>query len=158
MTSNVSSWQHYWRSLVTWFPCMKLPARHDIDLEPGAAPPSRPPYRLSKPEMDELQRQITALLEKGFIEPSKFPFGAPVFFFVKKADGSLRLVCDWRQLNKITIHNEACAFPTWTICWTLYKAANILQNWITSWLQSSPHQRKRYTWDRHKHTVGAFPI
>ena len=57
--------------------------------------------------MDELQRQITALLEKCFIEPSKSPFGAPVFF-VKKADGSIRLVCDWRQLNKITIDNEAC--------------------------------------------------
>ena len=89
----------------------RLPPRrdvnHDIDQEPGTAPPSRPPYRLSKPEMDELQRQITALLEKGFIEPSKSPFGAPVFF-VKKADGSLRLVCDWRELNKITIDNEAC--------------------------------------------------
>ena len=33
--------------------------------------------------------------------------GAPVFF-VKKKDGSLRLVCDWRQLNKITVNNEAC--------------------------------------------------
>ena len=89
----------------------RLPPRrdvnHDIDLEPGAAPPSRPPYRLSKPEVDELQRQITALLDKGFIKPSKSPFGAQVFF-VKKADGSLRLVCDWRQLNKITMDNEAC--------------------------------------------------
>ena len=114
MTSNVRSWQHYWRNLVTVVP-KELPAQlpqrrdvdHDINLEPGAAPPSRPPYRLSKPEMDELQRQITALLEKGLIEPSKSPFGAPVFF-VKKADGSLRLVFDWRQLNKITIDNEAC--------------------------------------------------
>ena len=88
----------------------RLPPRrdvnHDVDLEPGAAPPSRPPYCLSKPEMDELQMQITALLEKGFIEPNKSPFGAPVFF-VKKADGSLRFICDWRQLNKITIDNEA---------------------------------------------------
>ena len=80
---------------------------HDIDLVPGSSPPSRAPYRLSKPFMDELQKQITALLERGFIEPSKSPFGAPVFF-VKKADGSLRLVCDWRELNRITIKNEAC--------------------------------------------------
>ena len=29
-------------------------------------------------------------------------------FFVKKADGSLRLVCDWRDLNRITVKNEAC--------------------------------------------------
>ena len=70
-------------------------------------PPSRPFYRLSKPEMDELQQQLSTLLQRGFIEPSKSPYGAPVFF-VKKKDGSLRLVCDWRQLNRITINNEAC--------------------------------------------------
>ena len=89
----------------------KLPPRrtveHDIDLELGATRPSRPPYRLSKPEMDELQKQISALLHRGLIEPSKSPYGAPVFF-VKKADGSLWLVCDWRELNRITIKNEAC--------------------------------------------------
>ena len=89
----------------------KLPperiVNHDIDLIPGASPPSRPPYRLSKPLLDELQTQLTGLLEKGFIEYSKSPYGAPVFF-VKKSDGSFRLVCDWRELNKITIKNEAC--------------------------------------------------
>ena len=62
----------------------KLPPRrtveHDLDLELGATPPSRPPYRLSKPEMDELQQQISALLHRGLIEPSKSPYGAPVFF------------------------------------------------------------------------------
>lgn len=89
----------------------QLPPRrfvdHEIELEPGAAPPSRAPYRLPKPEMDELHSQISVLLERGFLEPSKSPFGAPVFF-VKKADGSLRMVCDWRDLNKITIKNKAC--------------------------------------------------
>ena len=29
-------------------------------------------------------------------------------FFIKKADGTFRLVCDWRELNKITVKNEAC--------------------------------------------------
>ena len=29
-------------------------------------------------------------------------------FCVKKADGSLRMVCDWRELNKITVKNKAC--------------------------------------------------
>lgn len=80
---------------------------HDIDLSPGSSPPSRPPYRLPKPALDELQSQVTSLLERGFIEPSKYPYGAPVFF-VRKADGTQRLVCDWRELNKITIKNEAC--------------------------------------------------
>lgn len=80
---------------------------HEIELEPGSAPPSRAAYRLPKPELDELHTQLTALLEKGLIEPSKSPFGAPVFF-VKKADGTLRMVCDWRELNRITIKNKAC--------------------------------------------------
>ena len=88
----------------------KLPPKrtvdHDIDLIPGSSP-SRPPYRLSKPLLDELQVQITSLLDKGFIEHSKSPYGAPVFF-IKKADGTFRLVCDWRELNKITVKNEAC--------------------------------------------------
>ena len=57
--------------------------------------------------MDELQKQITEMLKRGFIEPSKSPYGAPVFF-VKISDGSLRMVCDWRQLNRITIKNKAC--------------------------------------------------
>ena len=29
-------------------------------------------------------------------------------FFVKKADGTLRMVCDWRQLNKVTVKTQAC--------------------------------------------------
>ena len=45
------------------------------------------------------------LLDKGFIRPSTSPWGAPVLF-VKKKDGSLRLCIDYRQLNKVTIHNQ----------------------------------------------------
>ena len=44
---------------------------------------------------------------KGLIKPSRSPYRAPVFF-IKKLDGSFRLVCDWRELNKITVKNEAC--------------------------------------------------
>ena len=57
--------------------------------------------------MDELQCQLEVLLDKGLIEPSRSSYGAPVFF-IKKSDGSFRLVCDWRELNKITVKNEAC--------------------------------------------------
>ena len=80
---------------------------HEIQLEAGGTPPSRGAYRLPKPELDEMQVQLTKLLQKGFIEPSKSPFGAPVFF-VKKTDGTLRMVCDWRDLNRITVKNKAC--------------------------------------------------
>ena len=80
---------------------------HHIEVLPRSAPPSHPPYRLSKPLLDELQCQLEMLLEKGLIEPCRSPYGAPVFF-IKKSDGSFRLVCDWRELNKITVKNEAC--------------------------------------------------
>ena len=89
----------------------KLPpvrqVNHEIDLETGSKAPSRAPYRLSQPQLDELQAQLTVLLATGLIEQSKSPFRAPVFF-VKNSDGSLRLVCDWRELNRITIKKEAC--------------------------------------------------
>ena len=46
---------------------------HRIELEPGAVPPSRPTYRLSPSELDELRKQLADLTAHGFIEPSKSP-------------------------------------------------------------------------------------
>ena len=45
--------------------CQLPPKRsvdHEIKVEAESKPPSRPAYRLSKPEMDELQKQITEML------------------------------------------------------------------------------------------------
>ena len=63
-------------------------------------------YRLSPLEMEEVKKQVAELLAKGYIEPSTSPYGAPVLFVAKK-DGGLRMVCDWRQLNAITVKNRA---------------------------------------------------
>jgi hypothetical protein len=67
-----------------------------IDLVPGAAPVSKTPYRMSTPELKELQMQLEELLKKGYIRPSVSPWGAPILF-VKKKDGTLRLCIDFRQ-------------------------------------------------------------
>ena len=45
------------------------------------------------------------MLKQGKISPSKFPVGAPILF-VPKPDGRLRLVVDYRGLNKVTVHNK----------------------------------------------------
>lgn len=41
-------------------------------------------------ELNELKEQLKELLDKGFISPSVFLWGAPVLF-VKKKDDSLQL-------------------------------------------------------------------
>ena len=76
-----------------------------IDVIPGTAPISLPPYRMAPAELKELKEQLQDLLDKGFVRPSTSPWGAPVLF-VKKKDGSLRLCIDYRQLNKVTVRNK----------------------------------------------------
>lgn len=80
---------------------------HSIDLEPGTAPPNKPPYRLSETEWAECQKQVEELLAKGLIRPSQSAYGAPILF-VKKKDGSMRMCIDYRALNRSTVK---CAYP-----------------------------------------------
>lgn len=78
---------------------------HSIVTEPGHVPPFRPMYRLSPAEISELKEQIAQLLEKGFIEPSVSPYGAPILF-AEKPGGGLRLCQDYRLLNSVTVKNR----------------------------------------------------
>jgi hypothetical protein len=86
-----------------------LPPKRDIvfsiNLMPGEAPVSKTPYRMSTPEMKELQMQLEELMKKGYIYPSVSPWGAPVLF-VKNKDETLRLCIDSRQLNKVIVKNK----------------------------------------------------
>lgn len=84
------------------------PARQvefQIELIPSTAPVAQAPFRLAPTELEELSKQLTELIEKGFIRPSSSPWGAPVLF-VKKKDGSFRMCIDYRGLNKLTIKNR----------------------------------------------------
>jgi len=55
------------------------------------------------------QKELDAFLEEnlrtGQIRPSKSPMAALVFF-IKKKDGSLRLVQDYRALNSMMVKNK----------------------------------------------------
>ncbi|KAA8532253.1 hypothetical protein F0562_032286 [Nyssa sinensis] len=57
---------------------------HKIELEPGVKPPAQAPYRMAPPQLVKLRKQLKELLDVGFIQPSKAPFGAPVLFQWKR--------------------------------------------------------------------------
>jgi hypothetical protein len=76
-----------------------------IELIPGTALFPREPYRVSRPELVELKKQIDELSKKGYIRPSTSPWAAPVLF-VEKKDGTNRMCIDYRALNKVTIKNK----------------------------------------------------
>ncbi|MDV3195390.1 MAG: hypothetical protein Q8881_04060, partial [Sweet potato little leaf phytoplasma] len=69
-----------------------------IELVPGTAPISIPPYRMAPTELIELKKQLQELLDKGYIRASISPWGAPVLF-VKKKDGTMQMCIDYRKLN-----------------------------------------------------------
>src|SRR3954465_3694431 len=59
-----------------------------------------PPHHLL-----ELKKEIDEALHKGFIRPSSSAWGAPSLF-VKKSDGTNRLVQDYRPIKQPTIQNK----------------------------------------------------
>ena len=90
----------------------QLPPEHrttqlgDVELEieevPGSKPVRRPAIKLNPAELEELKRVLKQLLDAGHIRPSSSSYAAPVMF-VKKPDGGLRFVADYRMLNKQTV-------------------------------------------------------
>ena len=62
-------------------------------------------YPMTQAEDTALDKFIDDQLEKGYIRPSQSPYTSP-FFFIKKKDGTLHPVQDYRQINSWTIRNN----------------------------------------------------
>jgi hypothetical protein len=76
---------------------------HDIDTG-DAKPMNTHAFRLSQEHLEEQQRQVEELLQKGLIRPSSSPWGFPVLF-VEKPGGKWRMCIDYRALNSVTVKN-----------------------------------------------------
>jgi hypothetical protein len=74
---------------------------HTIELEREPSPGFRKVYPMTLTEQTEMDAFLEEALATGRIRQSKSPLGAPVFF-IKKKDGKLHFVQDYRALNAIT--------------------------------------------------------
>ncbi len=84
----------------------KRPWDHAIELKPETPDVINCKiYPLTQTEDQALVAFLDEQLKKGYIRPSKSPYASP-FFFIKKKDGKLRPVQDYRKLNEHTIRNH----------------------------------------------------
>ncbi|KAJ8764497.1 hypothetical protein K2173_006237 [Erythroxylum novogranatense] len=107
-----------------------------IDLVPGIAPISIPPYRMAPVELRELKAQLQELLDKGFVRPSVSPWGAPVLF-VKKKDGMLRLSGYYRRFVE--------GFSVISAPLTKLLRKNVIFRWTDECQRSFEELRERLT-------------
>jgi hypothetical protein len=74
----------------------RLPPKRDIDfsinLMPGATPVSKTPYRMSTPELKELQMKLERASEEGVYTPKCVTLGCPSF------------ICEEKGWNIETLH------------------------------------------------------
>jgi hypothetical protein len=82
----------------------RKPWDHAVELTPDAKFFSTKVYPMSPVEQKELDTFLDENLKTHRIRPSKSPMASPVFF-VKKKDGGLRFVQDYRKLNAMTVKN-----------------------------------------------------
>jgi hypothetical protein len=78
---------------------------HTIELEREPSPRFCKVYLMTLTEQTEMDTFLEEALATGRIRQSKLPLGAPVFF-IKKKDGKLHFVQDYRALNAITRKNR----------------------------------------------------
>jgi len=89
------------------------PHRPGFDVQLQLKQDAQPPKTYFKwPTAEEssfLKEKVHELLQLGFIEPSTSQYGSHVLF-VKKKDGSMRMVIDYRAINKI-LEDQATDLP-----------------------------------------------
>jgi len=91
---------------------------HAIDFMEGTKlPKPAKVYSLSLAERNSCDTWIDEELRKGYICSSTSLIAAP-FFFVKKHNGSLRSIMDYRALNTITVKN----------CYLIPRIANLIES------------------------------
>ena len=82
-------------------------AKHPVEVEPGAVPHREGARRMSPEKAERANQEVRDLLALGLIQSSLSPWASGIVM-VKKKSGELRLCCDFRPLNEVTIKD---AYP-----------------------------------------------
>ena len=109
--------------------------QHRIQIHPGSTPVKLPSRGMPMHFKTDLQEKLDKFLEHEHIEPCHSPYSAPAMLVPKK-NGKLRLVIDYRQLNKQTLKScwpipsieeifdtleGSCYFSTTDMSWGFYQ-------------------------------------
>lgn len=110
LKTQVPEIYHEFLDVFDEFKSYRLPkhSRFDvsIDIKDGISLDRRGPiYSLTETEDKACKAWLEEMLAKGYIRPSKSPYTSPLFF-VDKADGSLRPVVDYTDLNGKTVKDR----------------------------------------------------
>ena len=109
-SKHVPTEYHSYNKVFSEEQAMRFPASrpwdHAIELLPDASHAlDCKVYLLTPKEQEALNQFLEEHLKKGYICRSNSPYASP-FFFVKKKDGKLRPVQDYRRLNEWTVRNK----------------------------------------------------
>jgi glutamyl/glutaminyl-tRNA synthetase len=78
---------------------------HAINILLNTIPVNCRPYRYSREQKSEIERQVQTMLKSGIVIPSLSPY-ASLVLLVKKKDNTWRFCVDYRKLNSITIKKQ----------------------------------------------------
>ena len=70
-----------------------------------AQPVKQLPRKIPHTLKEEVDKQVTLMLDTGIVSCSNSPWSSPVVL-VKKRDGSVRFCIDYRRLNAVTVKDS----------------------------------------------------